>query len=61
MLDIFAKKYYITASYMKHFEISRLVFFTGYTHVNMEFIFVYDVIMVHQVAGSPDYDVVMTE
>ena len=28
MLDIFAKKYYITASYMKHFEISRLVFFT---------------------------------
>ena len=29
MLDIFAKKYYITASYMKHFEISRLVFFTG--------------------------------
>ena len=29
MLDIFAKKYYITASYMKLFEISRLVFFTA--------------------------------
>ena len=27
----------------------------------LEFVFVYDVIKVHLVSGSPDYDVVMTE
>ena len=31
------------------------------TNLNMEFVSIYDVIIVYQVSGSPDYDVVMTE
>ena len=38
-----------------------MVYHIPYTHLNMEFVSIYDVIKVHQVSGSPDYDVVMTE